>query len=300
MNVPFARSLILASFFVVSSVAAPNPAISSTPLLDCASLPCVDVQVGGGKQLRLGIDTGNVTSVLNAQAAAGLGLKTEPYVGEKGQRVPGLEIASISGVKIGATAIGTVRMAVMNLSDQISAGKFPKMDGTLAYTAFSGRLLQLDYVHHVLNVSEVLDSAPTCPQTCGRMSLITFGKDGPPIVTTTGFSVNGKPIIAQLDTMYTGTLLIYPTSVEKLGLSRQSKSTQTRYFPFTDGGVSMDVSSAASESFGNENLVTNAPIYFAGPKVHLPDGLFDATVGIALLNKRTVTFDFKGMRFSLT
>ena len=71
-------------------------------------------------------------------------------------------------------------------------------------------------------------------------------------------------------------------------------------FPFTDGGVSMDVSSAKSESFGKDNLATNAPIYFAGPKVHLPDGLFDATVGIALLNKRTVTFDFKGMRFSLT
>ena len=240
----------------MSSIAAPNPAISSTALLNCASLPCVDVQVGSGRQLRLGIDTGNVTSVLNAQAAVGLGLKTEPYLG-KSQRVPGLEIASVSGVKIGATAIGIVRMAVMNLSDQISAGKFPKMDGTLAYTAFSGRLLQLDYVHHLLNVSGVLDSAPTCPQTCGQMSLITFGKDGPPIVTTTGFSVNGKPIVAQLDTMYTGTLLIYPTSVEKLGLNRQSKSTQTRYFPFTDGGVSMDVSSAKSESFGKDNLAIN-------------------------------------------
>jgi hypothetical protein len=136
MNVPFAKSLTLASLFVVSSVAAPNAAISSTALLDCAGLPCVDVQVASGKQLRLGIDTGNVTSVLNAQAAVGLGLKTEPYVGNNGQRVPGLEIASISGVKIGATAIGTVRMAVMNLSDQISAGKFPNIDGTLAYTRF--------------------------------------------------------------------------------------------------------------------------------------------------------------------
>jgi hypothetical protein len=112
-----------------------------------------------------------------------------------------------------------------------------------------------------------------------------------------GFVVNGKPITVQVDTMYTGTLLVYPTSVDKLGLATESQSKTSKFFAFTDGGVDMFVSKANQLGFGAKTLATSAPLYFAGSKVHLPDGLFDGTVGAGLLSPHKITFDFHDNKF---
>jgi predicted homoserine dehydrogenase-like protein len=45
-------------------------------------------------------------------------------------------------------------------------------------------------------------------------------------------------------------MLIYSTSVEKLGLSEQQNAAKKRLFPFTDGGVEMVEATAVAESFG--------------------------------------------------
>ena len=131
----------------------------------------------------------------------------------------------------------------------------------------------------------------------GMLSYPTFGKRGPHIVTTTGFQVNGQSITAQIDTLYSGSVLIYPTSVDKLSLKNQAESTKSEFFPYTDGGVQMTTSVAATEGFGGKTLLKNAPLYFATPKVHLPNGLFDGTVGDALFEGRVLTFDFHGQHF---
>lgn len=49
---------------------------------------------------------------------------------------------------------------------------------------------------------------------------------------------------------------------------------------------------AQTESFGGVTLAKNAPLYFPSTGVHQPDGLFDGTVGVALLGKFRVTLDF--------
>jgi hypothetical protein len=96
--------------------------------------------------------------------------------------------------------------------------------------------------------------------------------------------------------MYSGTMLIYPTSVEKLGLEKDAKTDAKRFFNYTDGGVDMMETSTASEGFESEVLAKNPHLYFAGPKVHLPDGLFDATVGVELMQGSAFSLDLKGMK----
>jgi hypothetical protein len=54
---------------------------------------------------------------------------------------------------------------------------------------------------------------------------------------------------------------------------------------------------ANDESFGNKTLKKNAALYFATPKVHLPDGMFDGTVGGELFVGHSITFDFHANRF---
>jgi hypothetical protein len=91
-------------------------------------------------------------------------------------------------------------------------------------------------------------------------------------------------------------MLIYPTSVEKLGLVEEAKSTKKERIKYTDGGVDMMTSVAAAEAFEGRVLAKDATVYFAGPEVHLPDGMFDGTVGHALLEHSVVVLDLKGMR----
>jgi hypothetical protein len=184
----------------------------------------------------------------------------------------------------------------------ISQKQMPSVDGTLAYTAFKDRVVQLDFAAHKFRISEEQAGSPTkCDAGCDKISLITFGKDGPEIVVAEGFEINGKKVSAQVDTMYAGTLLIYTAAIEKLGLSAAAKTTKMRDFPFTDGGVQMKEAAAEKESFHGIALGGTAPpVYFpAESDGHEPDGLFAGTVGLEMLAGAVVTLDFHGMTISV-
>lgn len=113
----------------------------------------------------------------------------------------------------------------------------PAADGTLAYTAFKDRILELDYT---VGVSEPLQSELPSLGFCGTLTTPTFGKQGPPISVSTGFSVNDKPITAQVDTLFGGTMLVYPPSVEKLGLAEVAQTTRRRFFKYTTAALAVD------------------------------------------------------------
>jgi hypothetical protein len=175
----------------------------------------------------------------------------------------------------------------------------PHVEGMLAYTAFNGRILQIDFAAHKVRVSDVLTAPADC-SACAKISLIKFGKDGPPIVVADGFEINGKKVTAQVDTMYSGSLLVYTASIEKLQLSDAAKTTKSRDFPFTDGGVPMKEAPAEKEGFAGITLSGPAPlVYFPTVDVHEPDGLFDATVGVELFYNAVLTLDFHDMKISV-
>jgi hypothetical protein len=294
-------SAILTLIVALSAAQAQSPALppfAHAKLSLCDGLPCVDTQIGD-KHLRLGIDSGDPESVLGLQTAQTLGLTLKPVMGDDGKPIEHMQQATATNIVIGDVVFKQITFLVFDLSKAISGGTFPHVDGTLAYGAFKDRILQLDYPGGVLNLSQPLTAPTVCPANCGDISLITFGHRGPPIVTTTGFTVNGKPIAVQIDTMFVGDLLIYPTSVDKLGLTTEAQSKTSQYIPFTDGGVDVFQSQAHQVGFGSRVLVTKAPLYFAGPKVHLPDGLFDGTVGATLLAPYKVTFNFHDNKFWL-
>jgi hypothetical protein len=273
------------------------PPLKTAPMLECAGMPCIDLTGPNGAHIKMLVDTGNASSMMDAAKATELGLDVQPLLGPDGQPYPGYKVAVIKDVKLGDTSLGDLKVLVVNLQPSIKKGNIPPSDGLLSYRVFKDRILQLDYNKHQVGVSDVLTTDVPCPAFCGDITLPTFGKQGPPIVVASGFQVNGKPLTVQIDTLYGGTMLTYPTSVEKLGLTAQQSATKTRLFPFTDGGVDMIEGTASKESFGPIDLKENAPLYFATPKVHTPDGMFDGTVGHELLTGHVVTFDFHSHHF---
>lgn len=270
---------------------------TEVPLLDCDGMPCIEARIGIGPNLKMGIDTGNVDSVLDTPYAEAAGLK--PTAALPGAP-PGMYKTEIPSISVGSIKLTNVGTLAMVLTDMISQKQMPHVDGTLAYTAFKDRILQIDFVGRKVRISEVLTSPAECTGACDKISLIKFGNGGPPIVVADGFEINGKKVSAQVDTMYSGTLLVYTASIEKLQLSAAAKTDKSRDFPFTDGGVKMKEAPAEKESFHDLVLSGPAPlVYFPTEDVHEPDGLFDATVGVELFYKATLTLNFHDMTVSV-
>lgn len=264
-------------------------------MLDCAGLPCVTVQITAGHSIKLLFDSGDAVSVLDTRRAKALHLPLAPYRSRAGKLVPGIYQAQANGMRLGGILLPPTKLAVMDLAQDGA----PPCDGMLSYVTLMNRAVTLDYSHHLITVSDP-GAQVAAPGDAGVLTYPTFGKKGPHIVATTGFEVNGEPVTVQVDTLYAGTLLIYPTSVVKLGLEAQAASVRRRRFPFTDGGVEMIEGRALKESFAAKSLLTNAPLYFATSQVHLPDGMFDGTVGAQLFTGHSVTFDFHANRFWIT
>ena len=294
-------SIFVVFFILMGSwkLQAQAPLLHHGPMLECSGLPCIDVTVSGGKHLRMLLDTGNAKSILDESTAKEMGLVVEPMIGRDGKPRAGFGRAVLAGAKLSEASLGDIPVVVMDLAPYIKKDVMPSAQGSLAYTAFRDRILALDYKRHTIGVSEVQTHELPCPASCGAVTTPTFGKDGPPVVVATGFSVNGKAVSAQIDTLFSGTMLIYPTAIAKLGLEEESRSTEKKFFRYTDGGVDMIEGQAQVEGFGQTILAQRAPIYFATADVHLPGGMFDATVGHELFKHSVLTLDLHANRIWL-
>lgn len=273
------------------------PTLAEVPMLSACGLPCIELTVGNYPNLKMLLDSKRHTSVLDVTTAVDLGLDLKPMVGADGKACAGCYSAVIGDVRIGEISIGDLQVKVVDLRTSVKQGKFPDADGALAFSVWSDRIISLDYTRHVFGISKLLRKDPQPPVDHGILSRPTFGRDGQPVLATTGFELNGRPITAQIDTLYAGTVIIYPNSVERLGLSSQQLRTKKVAFPFTDDGMEMIEGSAQSEGFNGQTLKSDAPLYLAAPGVPLSDGQFDATVGDALFRGRVLTFDLCGQLF---
>jgi hypothetical protein len=284
---------LLGMLFIIAITAAATPAhATEVTFRDCGGLICFEASFDGGKPRTLVLDTGNVNSYVTAGAAQAMGWKIDPIV-QDGKPIPGISSSGQHKVKLGGVELA-VKPLVFDASAIGEGG--PPGDGALAYTAFKDRVVRVDYPHHLISVSDVITTKAAPDAHAGRMEFVTFGKEGPPIVVGGPFTVNGKPLRAQIDSCYTGTLLVYDAALPKLGLA---KSGAPKLFPYTDGGVNMLAGPAQRVGFAARDAVAqSSTVYFVGAgknTVHQPDGLFEATVGNALFAHDVLVLDFHAM-----
>jgi hypothetical protein len=264
----------------------------------CDGMICLPVTLADGKSHWLLFDTGNVNSWLLADTARAMHLKLD-VIEQDGKELDGI-------FRLGAQTVFLQKQPLSNrflAFEKEQVGQLPAgVDGALAYTFFIGRTLKIDFPHHRLSV---LDAPATglITASAAPLHLITFGKAGPPIVVGSGFSVNRRPVNAQIDTCYTGTLLLYDQAIADLGLQDTPRAGPPKFFPNTDGGVNMQEAAIDNVGFGGRALSARpATVYFSAPGknlVHQPDGLFDATFGNALFAHSVVVLDLQSMKIDV-
>jgi hypothetical protein len=282
-----------------------TPKFTQIQLQDCSALLCVDMTAGGGKTVHLVLDLGERNAYLSLRAAKSLALDLQPLKDKDGNAIGDVQQTIVPGAKLGDLPMGDFPFMVIDTAPDPSQQEPGKAvlakplpgDGALTYGAFQNRFVQLDIANHVLRVSEPQSDAQPCPHECSDLITKHFGQFGPVTITADGFAVNGQPVDAQIDTLFTGTMLIYPAAIEKLDLKKQSKSKDKQVFPYIHDGIELAQSNSATESYRNIPLAQNAPVYFPLKNEAFANMRFDATVGDALLSHAVVTFDFKGNHF---
>lgn len=273
------------------------------PLLDCAGLPCVELTTGAGKTLRLLIDLGEANAYLDIKAAQSLAVDLQALKGSEGGDINQVQQTVVPGAHLGDLPLGDFPFMVLDTTPQ--PGKLGEKteplpgDGALTYGAFQNRIVQIDVRNRILRISEPQTDSQPCSQPCTSLAIKHVGHWGPVTLTTSGFAVNGQPTDVQIDTLFAGTMLIYPAAIEKLGLKKESKAKPKEVFPYLQGGMKLARSDTGTVSFEGTPLLQDGPLYFGTKDASLPDVSFDATIGMGILSRATATFDFKGMHFRI-
>jgi hypothetical protein len=268
--------------------------VAELPFKDCEGLICIQASLDGAPPRTLMLDTGNAHSTLIADTARELNWTLQPAQ-RSGQTVTGIWLGGDHRVALGGAAAPTA----FYVFERSMLGIYqPPVDGSITYDFFKDRVLEIDYPHHRIRFTNVIATPVPAEKSegTGTLRLITFGERGPPVVVGSPFTVNGKNVRAQIDTVFTGTMLVYDSALATLGLHKEGTS---ELFKYTDGGVDLLAGRADSIGFGKHGLIGGAhTLYFVGAgknPVHQPDAFFDATVGNALFAHSVVTMDFHAM-----
>src|ERR1700730_15761500 len=88
-------------------------------MLDCAGLPCIILQLPRGTPLKVLLDSGDATSLLDLGEAKALGLPLETYKGHDGKVVPGYFTTTVADVKLGSVSLPPVKFLVIDLQKSI-------------------------------------------------------------------------------------------------------------------------------------------------------------------------------------
>jgi len=288
------RSALLAALSFPGIASAVPAFVADLAFKPCEGLICLDVSLDGAPARTLMLDTGNAHSTLIADAARELQWTLQPAQ-RGGSVVGGIFLGGEHRVGLG----GVSGPEPFYVFERAMLGIYqPPVDGSLSYDFFKDRVLEIDYPHHRIRFTNPITTPVPAgaSEAAGSLRLITFGESGPPVVVGSPFSVNGKSVHAQIDTVFTGTLLIYDSALDTLGLKKEGPA---ELFKYTDGGVELLAGRSDSIGFGKRGLVGGAhTLYYVGMgknPVHQPDGRFEATVGNALFAHCVVTLDFHAM-----
>ena len=231
----------------------------------------LEVKINGKGPFNMMLDTGTDPSAIDLNTAKELGLKLIPL------KTPasggGTEVnlpygTEFSIVEVGGLTVKEVEALALNLS-KISERLGKPLHGILGHSLLNGRVVQIDYPNRVVRFysESLLRKAANQPNTSKRTIMSFRYRDN---VLIDDVLVNGKRVVANLDTGSNGGFTLTPAAVAYLGLeeevSRAESTTDVGYngvaenkkgkvSNITLGGISVDAPDVVffSKGTGRDN-----------------------------------------------
>lgn len=214
----------------------------------------VQVKVNGKGPFNMMLDTGTNPSAIDVTTARELGLKLEaagkPVSGGGTSRNVAYE-TKLPLVEVGGLVVKNVAALALDLS-KVSERLGKRLAGVLGHSLLNGRIVQIDYPKRVVRFYSKSPVSRTQPNTA-KLTVLPFRYDDNVLVDDV--LVNGKKVVANLDTGSDGSFSLTPAAVSYLGLedevSRAEVSTgvgfngaaenrKGKVSNVTVGGISVD------------------------------------------------------------
>src|SRR5689334_5743827 len=212
----------------------------------------LQVTVNGKGPFNMMLDTGTDPSAIDLTTAKDLGLKLHPA----GKELSGGGTNSNPGyytqlplVEAGAFAAKNVEAVALDLS-KMSERLGKPLHGVLGHSLLNGRIVQIDYPNRVVRF---LARSNTEQANTSKRTVMSFRYVDNVLIDDV--SVNGKKVVANLDTGSSGRFNLTPAAVSYLGLAEEAsrapvstdvgyngaaENRQGKVRNVTIGGISID------------------------------------------------------------
>ncbi|PWT93107.1 MAG: hypothetical protein C5B55_05145 [Blastocatellia bacterium] len=215
----------------------------------------LQVNVNGKGPFSMMLDTGTDPSAVDLNTARELGLKLDP-IGRKGTG-GGTEVnlmykTKLPLVEIGGLTAKNVEAGAIDLS-KISERLGRPLQGVLGHSLLNGRIVQIDYPNHVVRFLSQSPFSKTNQVNTSKRTTLSFRYSDNVVIDDV--LVNGKKLVANLDTGSSGTFALTPAAVSYLGLEEEvskaavstgvgyngaSENREGKLNNVTIGGISLD------------------------------------------------------------
>ena len=253
----------------------------------------LEVDLSGGHIVKLALDTGDEASVLDLEVAKAMNLPFDKLPDKifniqpgKGPDLSVPQIA-VTKVKVGGGEFHSKNFLVLPIAESLKTMGVDSQ-GTLGYRFFQEQVIQIDYPASKLRV---LPEMPPKPEGAVvlPMQWKQYLKDGPYLITTDQFHVGDHALVAQFDTLFARSMILFTTKVPWL------ESERIKELPpfFYEEGILRPVQPAGTVALGDHRYEPTPPAYLADKEARVPETDITAVLGNVFFLNAVVTLDYK-------
>ena len=277
----------------------PKQAVIEVPFELIRGEIIVPVTVNGAGPFWMLLDTGVDPSVVELGTAKSLGLKiaAKGHQGDGGgtSRNLGYE-TSLPIVQLGGFTATKIDALAIDLS-KISTKLGRPIGGVLGYSLFKNRIVQIDYPNRKVRFNTNGASCAAAAQSRPECTKLSFRYKNE--ILATGVTVDGKPVITNVDTGSNSYFQLTPAAVDKLGLSEDVARAHESSSVGFNGDLKNREGTVSNVTVGT--ISRNDPtVVFVGKGMGMDKELWDLRIGSAFLKDFVVTLDYQHGHITLS